>query len=210
VSNLTQPNAAGSLEFPYEPAPISDDNWQASQFHTGTEGLTFTLTNVVLSMENATGAADGFFLSIYNDPLGVPGSIVGTFDLSASDDPATAGDNVFIPNGTITLNGGTDYWLVAGATSLTADNSYSWNYPEVDTSFDADPEFSGWAINSHDYAYKQNDVDGWVVVDGGGGFKFSVTAEVETVPEPSTYALFLLGAAVIFWQVRRKQAIAVR
>jgi hypothetical protein len=173
-------------------------SWYASSFTTDSTAASYTLDSVSLIFASANNTSGNFFVGLYSNNSGAPGSSLET--LSGTSNPGS-GTHSFTSVGT-TLNANTTYWIVGGVTSGLGDYRWFW------TSSDSQSSTGGatWVIGNDDAQYSSNSGSTWA--PDGGVMKFSVTATA--IPEPGTYAaLFGLAAlAVAKWR-RRTSAPAV-
>lgn len=189
VSNLTESRV--------DAVSVTTGAWWASSFTTHSE-TSYTLNSVSLKFSAAANTSGNFFVRLYSNNSGVPGSSLET--LSGTANPSSATTYSFTSTGT-TLSAGTRYWLVAGVTSGAGDYKWDWTNSTAQNSV----EGQSWGIGDDDVHTSTNSGSSWVF--DGAAMQFSVNATA--VPEPGTYAaLFGLAAlGVVAWR-RRKVARA--
>ncbi len=186
VSNL------GSFN-PNQITYAAEDQWVASPFVTDGSAISFNLDGVILSMDEADDDAGNFFVAIYDDLSGVPGSELAV--LSGESNPAELGE-YFYDGGGLSLLPNTTYWVVAGVSS--GSGVYYWGFINSETT-------DVWTIPNQVALYVPGDEEGWVgPYFGAQVFSVSATA----VPEPSTLGLtgMALGAACFPFRRRRRKA----
>lgn len=185
VSNLN--------ETPVSSFPVGQSNWWAgNQFITDASAASFQLDSVTLSMDTAMNTGGGFFVAIYSNGVGEPGTQLEL--LSGVANPATAGEYTYTSTG-LTLAPNTSYWVVAGISGGTG--IYPWKVEN-----DAEVHFTGpWQIPSTDTHITsfQNGGDNWRNDLPHDGFARLFSVSATAIPEPATMQVLLFGgvAAVI-------------
>jgi hypothetical protein len=166
------------------------DSVKVAQVFTTNTGTNERLSAITLGAYSSVGATLG--LSVFNDAGGVPGTL-----FAASTDTNTLGTNT---NGALVtwsfnnvlMNPSTNYWIVP-STDL------NWNFRSSFVAFPTQQNSSGYGYAG---AYESsNGGTNWALVDGGAAYAVSVQA----VPEPSTYAMAVLGMAVAAFAARRRR-----
>ncbi len=194
VSSIGAPTTDGT--------PVSKSAWVADKFTTGSNASFLTLTNVTIQFHSSTGTG-GYFVSIYNDVLGAPGSALAT--LTGSTNPNTTGNFTYTPSSPITLDASTSYWLVEGSTSST--NLYQPMYVTTNTPFTG----HGWTITGNYYVSTNVvNVPTWGLLHTDGPTQYNIS--VAFVPEPTTYALMAgavgLGAVLVLRKRNGNNAVS--
>lgn len=181
VSNLADSSAADGL--------VEQTDWFASSFETGTDPLGYELNSIRVDLDEFTGAASGFSVSLFSDNGGKPGTSLGT--LSGSADPVAGGIYTYITSG-IALSPSTPYWIVS-ATASAEPTGFYWAI----TTSTTDSTSDGWSIDNMDMRVSHNQGGSWGSANPGAG-QFSVTAT--SVPEP----LALPCAAAALLMLKKK------
>lgn len=153
-----------------------------------TGASTFILTNAAVEVLGLPGQDPTFNAAIYTDNAGLPGSII-TLLSSNLVAPSSSGE-VSFATPSVTLTGGTQYWLVL--TPAEANTGVSWgsnNAPVLSgLTHTADVTgTSGWGSASDEPV--EFEIDG---------------AVVPPVPEPSTLLLALPALGAFFFARRRR------
>lgn len=191
VSNLSEPNLnVTSLGF---------SSWQGSSFTTGNGSYNLDFVNLFLGEQTASS---NFFVRLYSNNSGVPGTILTSFTPNAPI-TTTLAVNQFNPSSVVPLAANSTYWLVAGV-SANDGGSYSWGY----TSSFNETGVSGWTIgNGYDFSSSQGTT--WVADPNAGPYQFSVNAtegDPPLVPEPSSVmGLLGLGGLGLVSRIGRKK-----
>lgn len=181
VSNLGQ-TQTGS-------ASIGSDSWLAQSFITGTNSAGYYLNSAQLLMGPASGSAGGFVVSLYS-PLGNdPGSSLGSLGGS---DPTAGGLFAYTTSG-IMLSPSALYYVVVTAATPTAIGAYNWGATFGPSSRSGD----GWIIPGN-YS-GSSDGSSW---QSSRQYTFQMAIYATPVPEPSTFALLLVGFGVLAWRRR--------
>lgn len=191
---------------PLSTFPVGMNNWWAgNRFITDGSAASFQLDAVTVSMDAAANTGGGFFIAIYSNGVGEPGTQLEL--LSGTANPAAAGEYTYTSTG-LTLAPNTSYWVVAGIAG--GSGIYPWKLENLE-----EVHFTGpWQIpatNTHISSF-QNGGDNWRndLPHDGYARLFSVSAT--PVPEPSTMQVLLFGGgtAVIALasRARRRYAFA--
>lgn len=149
-------------------------------FISGTNAGGYNLDSIQILMGNNAIGPGGFYVSIFTDNGGQPGTSLGS--LSGSPSPYIAGTYTYTSSG-IELSSLTPYWLV-----VSSDSPYFWE----------DTLSANYISN-----------EGWSIVENGSSeqLQFGVNADplgIDPVPEPGTLAfLGLEGLAVML--IRRRK-----
>jgi hypothetical protein len=179
-NNLTSIGAeAGSSGVP----PVAGSaGWVASAFSTGSLcPFGCTLGNITLRLLSTDGSTTGFTLQIFNDGGTAPGAtLIGTMNNPAAF-TANLLNNVFTPQGTITLAANTTYWVRLFGDSST--DPIEWAYTSG---------AGRWADSSGNF---DSGFPNMMKVDG---------TPLTSVPIPA--AVWLLGSALAGLAVRGRKA----
>jgi len=189
LSNLTN-NSTGSDTVNYQ-------SWTGDAFLT--DGQSWRLNSVTLDMSSGTSGAGFYFVAIYSDNMGEPGSPLET--LTGNPDPYIAGQYTYTAAGAgLLLNPNTKYWVVQGlSSSVSGTGSYKTKYTSNSN------ETGDWSLPASGYQGYLTPGNSWDVLDFDYR-KFEITATSNAaVPEPSTWALGLLGSALVAGVARRRR-----
>jgi hypothetical protein len=153
---------------------FGNDLWLAQSFESGTNLDGYTIDYFSMGGVGAPGSR----VSLYNDNAGVPYSWIGGI-------------------GTI-LSPSTTYWIVATAIFSQATGYGHWNYASDTNYFSSD----NWSIDLLNNTFSQSDNGtSWLSYANHPPFKFTIDAT--PVPEPSVWALLIVGNALLA-SLRRK------
>ncbi|HVU38562.1 MAG TPA: choice-of-anchor R domain-containing protein [Opitutales bacterium] len=166
VSSITTPSSDGTQ--------VRMGHWLADKFITGSNLNLLTLEAIKIQFVASSGTG-GYFVDIYTDNSGVPGSLFAA--LTGSTNPNTAGIFTYTPSGTVTLAASTTYWMVEGSTTSTA--NYQPTYITTPNPFVK----NGWTITGN-YTFTTNSGSSW----GGGASDGPTQYSIVVVPEPATFA----------------------
>lgn len=166
VSSITTPSSDGTQ--------VRNSQWLADKFTTGSNLNLLTLSAIKIQFV-ASGGTGGYFVDIYTDSSGKPGSLFAA--LTGSADPNTAGIFTYTPSGTVTLSASTTYWMVEGSTSSTV--NFQPTYVNTPSSYTN----NGYTITGI-YTYSANSGSSW----SGGGSDGPTQYSIAVVPEPATFA----------------------
>jgi hypothetical protein len=181
ASNLGQTSAGG--------AAVGSDSWLAQPFGTGSNPSGYVLNSVQLFMDAGFGDPDGFSVSIYNRPPGLPpldriGSLSGA-------DPSTGG--VFTYTGSdITLLPSTSYFVVVTSATPIAQGAYNWS-----AALGSGQISNGWRIYPNDYY----SADGLTWQFSRANI-FQMAIYATPVPEPGQLGLITLSGLIFVWHRR--------
>jgi hypothetical protein len=164
-------------------------------------GVPTTITNVVLPMDenNANPDPGAVSLSLFSNNSGVPGSLVaslGSVNVLAAD-PVT--NYVFTPAAPVNIAASTQYWLVV---ACACPNSAVNNWGATTTIVFGG--LAGAAVTPS--AFFSHDGGSTWTNTNDRTFIFQVNGDVTpggNVPEPSTFALMLGAAAILYFKRRR-------
>lgn len=169
VSNLDEP--VGGV------GTIDRGQWIASPFQTNDAAAWFSLESIVLSLDGGDGS-NQFSVVLYeadgNKPSSAPYSV-----LLGNANPETPGQFTYLPDGGVTLQANTIYWVAAQVATGTGE--YDWNYTPAGTT-------GQWTIPNLVSFYQDG---GWSEGQAWGPHQFGVSAQ--PVPEPCSFALVALG-----------------
>lgn len=170
---------------------VDEFNWQAGRFNTDANNL--VLTRVVLRLYTETGGSGTFFVRLFSDAAGQPGTSLAT--LASGPNPLTVGfqgTNVSFDGFTQPLQPNTNYWIVFG------DNAG----PTLDLRWGVALPPGGGVGYQTINAFTGNQGASWTL-QGGFATQMQLTASI--VPEPGSTALGLIGAGGL-WLARRGQS----
>jgi len=168
----------------------TDTQRVAQQFTTGNAGYILLAINPYF--QDVTGSpADGFTMELFSDSGGLPDAFLSSLDGPAS--PVAGFGNAYATPGGYEVAANTTYWWVASTLSL----SNVTNFSIYQTSDLTATSPAGWTGGKS----AADSGTGWIL-DETASTQFSMDA---TVPEPSTWALFGLGALGILMGLRRKK-----
>lgn len=191
-SEFTSGYSAGITLFDYN--GTSEDYYlrQATAFSVP-EG-TYDLHSLLLPIFWYSGT-QGLGIYLYTDQNGLPGSSLGL--LSDPNfiwpDLSNLTATTVIPPDAIELIGGESYWIVAQIDTDGAPSEYRWNLPS----------FNYTTVNASSIAYQQTSPSGdWFLPVSIPDFGIAVN--VVAVPEPTSTAMFLLGAFAIAFMFTRR------
>lgn len=154
----------------------SDPGWVAQKFFNGPTSET------LLSIDAKISKGGNASMWIFSDSAGLPGSMLGSFDINPPANSYVVGNNFPYTGPTITLAPSTPYWIVAGAPTGTA--NYVWGYTgSASTGPGSIPQ--NWAFTGI-----QNGP--WTPQTG-----FAYFLQVNVVPEPASMSLLAFGAAML-------------
>ena len=173
-----------------------DDSYNAlamAQSFT-TDANAWTLSGVTLALANPSATSQGAFaVGLYTDNAGSVGSLIGslTTDQTSFFTNPYGGpfsfQNILFTNNAITLAASTTYWV--GVSNLNTDADIFWEGLTGIVATGAGTYGASLLNNSP-----------------GGYSPLNVTVTGTAVPEPSTYALFGLGALALVVAYRRRTA----
>ncbi len=181
LSNLEQsPNGS---------SPVGSDSWLAAFFVTGTNLGGYTLDSIQMSLTNGMGSPSDFTAMLYSSRMGVlgpqPSNSIAT--LNGSLNPVTSGVYTYTPGSTTALTPNTAYYIVVTAGTAIASGSYQWNTTTVPANLNG-----GWQAGGF---FQSMNGPTWLNTFTGSP-QFAIWAT--GVPEPSTWALLLTGAGLLY------------
>lgn len=144
------------------------------------------LTDVRVAVSRGPGQNDSFVGSLYSDAAGLPGVSLEDFTPNPASLPASASLFTFTSVGTA-LVGGTPYWIVLHSIDP-ANDSGLWYANNTGQ--------GGFA-----YQWTFTATQPWTFISNA-----TPALEINGVPEPSSIALFLTGAGLIGWRLRKRGA----
>jgi hypothetical protein len=196
VQNTNQP------AFPSVPV-VESNAWQAATFMTGVNAS--QLTSVSLDVRTYLWSGGDFWVMVYGDNNGVPGTMLGGGRLNGPSTPNSSGYLTYSATQPLTLAPDTPYWVVAASDYANINGNYGWAW-SANTVYTSSV---GWGLLPE---------ASWSPDEGTSWNSYSVTGEPGPlllavngyiIPEPSVTALLTLGmAALIVWQSRRARSPA--
>ncbi|MGH8100154.1 MAG: choice-of-anchor R domain-containing protein [Chthoniobacterales bacterium] len=142
-----------------------------------TVSMTATLGDAMLGLNNFAGSNSPVNVFVESDAGGMPGSILGTLTQSGIIPPFNSETlTLFTPTTSLTLTAGVTYWLVAQETDPATEQA--WDYAYNDT------------INGIAFNQVGSPTGPWTTFTGT-----DVAFRIDSVPEPSSFAL--LGAGLL-------------
>lgn len=156
---------------------VTPTSWDAQRFNTDATNL--FLVGATLNL-NSGGGSGTFFLKLYSDNAGQPGSAIATLY-----DGASLGSGAIVFNFSQLVTASTNYWLVLG---LDAGSTISlgWGVTSTLTGSGA-----GFQTNA---GLTTNSGTNWQTFTNA---PYQVKITANTVPEPQTVACFALGLAIV-------------
>jgi hypothetical protein len=165
---------------------VAGNAWAAAYFQAGDNFPGgYVLNSIQLLMNGSSGNPGGFAVSIYDSANrgGLLGNYLGSL---SGPDPINGGVFSYTPTSTMELDYLTGYYIVVSATTPSADGSYFWNQAD---SYNYSTVLWPSSYGSH----FSTDGIHWT----GAGFPFQFAIFATEVPEPTTYALAVLGLAIL-------------
>lgn len=162
--------------------------WLAAPFRTGADSA--QLDSVTIA--ERTFLADGsFWVSIYSDNNGLPGTVLSGGELSGPSMPQGWAFQTYSATQVLTLAPSTLYWIVAASDGLAqSGGAYGWAWAQNDNY--ASP------VNWTSFNYEAFSSDqGGTWTSTSGPLMFAVNGVV--VPEPSAMDLALLGSMILLY-----------
>jgi len=168
-----------------------------------TDSQTWSNLDITLALANYNAASSGSFsLGIYEDSAGSIGSLVGGFTSSNSaffttptglvGDNLSDFQNISFQNNAVTLSANTTYWV---ALNNDLRQNFGWAVYDGSSTSGSGSYGLAWLGNSSSSAF-----------DNGGNL-FAMSVAGTAVPEPSTYALFGIGALALIMAARRRRRV---
>lgn len=174
------------------------ESWTAIRFTTGTG--TWQLNSLTARFADQSNGStgltpDGLKIEVRSDAGANPGgTLLGT--LTSTTDIAAVANHSFSPTASISLNGLTNYWLVAKPTNTAS--LYGWF---VTTSSDDNGQ-SGWSL-ADDYVGSPNSGTTWTLpLPAVPVLSIDATLTSAAVPEPSSVAI--VGLSFVGFSIRRR------
>jgi hypothetical protein len=158
----------------------------AQKFTVGSSAI---LGQATLQMGSG-GSALLFHVDIFSDAAGKPGTSLATLTGPLS---PTAGVNTY--TGSVPLNAGTNYWVVA-STYPFLNQLENWSVTTTTT----ETAQSGWSL-ADTYAYSINGGSTWD--EGGASMQVSLEGSLVAAPEPSRFILTLAALGCLALRRRR-------
>lgn len=192
-STLARPNGGSGAS-----ANFSVNRFQAINFNTGTSSLLGIDEGWVL-LRNSTGGSVNLTVDIYADGSSIPtGLSLGSTTLTVANDGLDSWRQFSFAQD-VELAAATDYWLVISSPTTV---SVNWLKPSSTTSIYAEFNDSNYAVPSG--LLRANSANGSSWNTGGPaemGFQLGAVA----VPEPSTWALTILGVGILGLVANRRE-----
>jgi len=159
-----------------------------------------TITSVVLPLDvnNANPDSGAVGLSLYSNNGGVPGTLLSALGSSAVPSAAPLANYLFTPGAPVNLAASTQYWLVLSCACPSTNNNW------LATSAIVVAGLVGADVTPSAFFSADGGTAWGNVTDRT--FVFTVNGDVTTagnVPEPSTFALTLGAAALLYFKGRR-------
>lgn len=182
VQNTNQPG------FPSVPV-VESNAWQAAPFVTGANAS--QLTSVSLDVQSYLWSGGNFWVMVYGDNDGVPGSMLAGGRLNGVSMPTSSGYLTYSATLPLNLAPDTRYWVVAASDYANINGNYGWSWC-ANTDYTSSV---GWGLPPE---------AAWSPDEGATWNEYSATGEPgplllavngSIVPEPTVPALFSLGIA---------------
>lgn len=178
----------------------------AQGFRTGNTVYNLSAVQMAVNFQSTTPTnfSLGLYSSIDQSGIQVPGSLIGSFNVTSPSPAYSANSDVLYTftyagtSGTEVLATQTNYWVVAANSTTT---SFNWVYstgsvaPSEQNSSGYSPISTGSTVGKTRSAPTV-----WALAPTQAGVSFRVIV----VPEPSTYALGIVGTLVMGTVARRK------
>ena len=195
IDNLGQ-SAAG---FSAVTGPLgAAESWGAIRFTTGTGTWQFNSLTARLADQSNVNAGlnpDGLQIEVRSDAGANPGgTLLGT--LTSTTNIVGQADYLFSPTASISLNGFTNYWLVAKPTNT--NSLYGW----IMTDSGADNGQSGWSL-ADNYIGTPDSGTSWTApLPFIPILSIDATQTSTAVPEPASLAM--IGLSFLGFSIRRR------
>lgn len=180
VNNLDQPTRSMNV--------LPTDGWAAQSF--ATDGASYALSSVQVLLGNLTGAPS-IVAELHTGDAFNPGATLAAFSIAGvpigSPAPVT-----LTPIRSVTLNAGTNYWLVLGASTLAG--TFTWSYAQGNVTTG-----SGSLGN---YNYSADSGVTWT--NYGSDNPFQLKVDVSPVPFPATAWLFGAGFLTLLGALKNR------
>ena len=157
----------------------------AQEFTTGSQSV--ELESIIVSLGDAT-FGQAAYAELDADNGGLPGTTLVLFNQPSVG--SSFSQVAFDPRSTFTLSANTTYWFALSATRFT---EFEWQY-----TFTASADLLNYAVS--------NDGEStWTIGSPSGPFLIQVNSAATAVPEPSTWAMMLIGFTTVSWAAYRQQ-----
>jgi hypothetical protein len=185
--------------------PVGSNSWLAAGFFSGNNPGGYVLNSVQLGMANASGNPSGFTVMICasaEDPF-VVGSSLGT--LTGSANPSTAGTYTYNAPSGITLQTGTQYYIVLTAGTADAYGAYEWGYTATQSYQPVDGWLGTVSLGSGSFGSPSS----WGPLGSYPNYDFSFFAlDATPAPEPGVIGLFALGGLLVGFQRWKARSVS--
>jgi hypothetical protein len=185
ISNTNQPSFAS-------PPVVFAGQWLAAPFVTGPSAA--RLDSISLPVDSGFGPTGTFWVTIYGDNAGLPGSPLAGGLLNGPSHPTSA-YQTYSALPSLVLAPTTKYWVVAASDDpATSGGAYDWwdvNTTNYTSNF-------GWTFFNYD-AFTSNGGTTWISTETAETpHPLFLAINGAIIPEPSSLLLVPFGAAILF------------